>query len=230
MPAGGSNPGILLTFSRDYIRMETSPTARRLICPWTLPLALISLYVLVVANLIGHPSVAWSGSLWTANHFGWPETYSTTALSPSQYAQARHIYLHRDFDSYVTPAPSPLHVQPEPKRDSFSMTSLVYNAWIALLIILGVIACAQCWQRSSRTNRRFGLRHALGMTACAACYHSLILSGPAWHFFYCNYTVVMISVLLSSIVAGLAFLVVLVLRIQRLGHPDRSGERARQIG
>lgn len=95
-----------------------------------------------MANVTGTVFLAWSGSIWGHNEFGWPQIYMETELSDSQWEEAIEFRSRLSDPDNEGVSSLPLHLVEEPY--TFETGTLAVN--IALCVILLVVLEWACWQ------------------------------------------------------------------------------------
>lgn len=117
-----------------------------------------------MANITGVVFLAWSGSMWGHNEFGWPQTYMKTELSDSQWEEAIEFRSRLADPDNKGVTSLPLHLVEEPY--TFETGTLAAN--IILCVILLMILEWACWQVPFLRRRTHGLSLWKGIVLVAS--------------------------------------------------------------
>ena len=173
------------------------------------------IYLLALINLTGFPWVAWSGSTWGGNEFGWPFRYLSAPLTEAQWDEAIEFrcYLqdHKPYKGFITPLASPWGHQVE----EFRPWRLMMNVAAAALLAGAVVAAMGLRQRFRRRPLQFTVRYLLVLVTLGAAVAAILRSGDVI-LFYWNHR---LTLYLVAFCVGAILLVGLVLK-------DRAANKA----
>lgn len=154
------------------------------------PAALLLVYFLGAVNLTGFPWVAWSGNMWGGNEFGWPFTYMSVPLTPSQWNEAvafrRHFQGGEAYRGFVTPLRSPWGHEVEGFEPGYLAANIVIVAVLAASVFIVMYIC----QRFRERPMKFTVRYLLVLLTVAAAMTGGLGSGDVY-LFYCRHTITM---------------------------------------
>ncbi|NQT40282.1 MAG: hypothetical protein HQ581_22505 [Planctomycetes bacterium] len=182
------------------------------------PITILAIYTLALANFTGYPWVAWSGNTWAGNHFGWPFTYLSTPATPSQFEEAVDFHYYcldgEEYKGSVTPLTAPWGQEVE----DFHVGSLLANLSIAVLLATMVPFLTQFTQRSRQRPPQFTIGSLFMLTALCATVSAAFRSGDVY-FFYIAHRAALFAVAFLGIVMMFA-----------LGLVRRRNEKERKRG